>query len=100
MKTKIAGVVIAIFAITAMTPAHAGSKDIEQLAAYTGLSERKVQMILGCHTCYAEYSYTYQRSLAKFQKALGREHYNQLMSGQPIRLDKGVEVQVAAVDMQ
>lgn len=100
MNTRISSMVLAIAAIVAMAPAHAGKKDIEQLAAYTGLSERKVLMVLGCHTCYPEYSYTYQRSLEKFQKALGPENYKQLMSGQPVKLDNGVEVRVAMVDQR
>lgn len=97
MKTKIAAIVIAI---SAMAPAYAGGNEITALADYTGLSERKVKMILGCHTCYAEYTYTYQRSLQKFQKALGDENYQRLMSGQPVMLDNGVEVQtrVAMID--
>ena len=95
MKTKIAGLVIAI---AAMAPAYAGSNDIQQLAEYTGLSERKVQMILGCHTCYAEYRYTYDRSLAQFKRALGEENFKDLMAGQPVKLDNGVEVRVARVD--
>lgn len=97
MKAKIAGMVIAL---AAMAPAHAGSNDIKALADYTGLSERKVQMILGCHTCFAEYAYTYQRSLEKFRKALGEENYELLIAGQPVLLDNGIEVQtrVAAID--
>lgn len=95
MKTKIAGLVIAIAAVA---PAYAGSNDIQQLAEYTGLSERKVQMILGCHTCYAEYRYTYDRSLAQFKRALGEENFKDLMAGQPVKLDNGVEVRVARVD--
>lgn len=95
MKTKIAGLVIAI---AAMAPAYAGSNDIQQLAEYTGLSERKVQMILGCHTCYAEYRYTYDRSLAQFKRALGEKNFEDLMAGQPVKLDNGVEVRVARVD--
>lgn len=49
-------------------------------------------MILGCRTCVAEYPYTYLRSIEKFQKALGPENDSQLVSGQPIELDNGIEV--------
>jgi len=98
MKTKIASMAMAIAAMTATAPAYAEKEDIAQLAEYTGLSERKVKMILGCHTCHAEYSYTYQRSLEKFQKALGPENYSRLMSGQPVTLDDGAEVRVATID--
>lgn len=97
MKNKLAGLLLAIAAIG---PAYAGNNDIEQLAEFTGLSERKVQMILGCRTCYAGYAYTYHRSLKKFQDALGEQRYQQLMSGQPIMLDNGVEVHVAMIDVR
>lgn len=95
MKAKIAGLVIAI---AAMAPAYAGNDDIQKLADYTGLSERKVRMILGCHSCYAEYRYNYQRSLNKFKQALGEANYEQLMAGKPVTLDNGIEVRVASVD--
>jgi len=98
MKAKIAAL---IFAIATTSPAYAGQKnEVEKLASYTGLTVRKVQMILGTRTSFAEYPYTYQRSLEKFQKALGKENYDRLMSGRSIRLDNGVEVQmrVATVD--
>lgn len=85
MKTKIAGLVIAIAAVA---PAYAGSNDIQQLAEYTGLSERKVQMILGNRTSFAEYPYTYQRSVEKFRSALGEENYQRLMNGQSVVLQK------------
>ena len=96
MKTKIAGIVIAL---AAMAPAYAGDDDIKALADYTGLSERKVQMILGCHTCYAEYVYSYQRSLEKFRTALGTENFDLLLAGQPVMLDNGVEVRVLVANL-
>ena len=96
MKAKIAGVLIAI---AAMAPAHAERlSDVRELAAYTGLSVRQVRMVIGTRTSFAEYPYTYQRSLEKFRKALGTENYEQLMAGRPIKLDNGIEVQVASVD--
>ena len=95
MKAKIAALAIAI---AAMAPAHAGSKDIQELAQYTGLTERKVQMILGCHSCYPEYRYNYQRSLKQFKEALGEGNFEELMAGKPITLDNGIEVRVASVD--
>ena len=78
MKTKLA--VLAI-AMAATLPAYAGSRDIEDLAAYTGISERKVMMTLGTRSSYAEYPYTYQRYKARFVRALGRQNYEQLMAG-------------------
>jgi hypothetical protein len=95
MKTRIA---VMVLAMAAMLPAYAGSKDIQNLAAYTGMSVRKVQMIVGTRTAFAEYPYTYQRYKARFVKALGEENYQRLMSGQPVRLDNGVVVQLRADD--
>jgi len=99
MKAQIAGMVLAL---AAMAPAHAERHvDLEQLAAESGLTVRKVQMIVGTRTAFAEYPYTYQRSLEKFQKALGPVRYERLMSGQPITLSNGYEVRdlrVAGVD--
>jgi hypothetical protein len=97
MNAKIAGMVIAL---AAMAPVQAAENDIERLAEYSGLTVRKVQMILGTRTAFAEYPYTYQRSLEKFRKALGTKNYELLMAGQPVKLDNGIEVQVrvASVD--
>jgi len=101
MNTKISGFALAALAtIFTAGPAFAAGDDIKQLAAHTGLSESKVRMILGCRTCNASYTYTYQRSLEQFREALGQKKYEQLMSGQPILLDDGIEVRehVAAVN--
>lgn len=67
--TAILAVALTVMASTA--PAYAGNPGnpvspvspvsrgdpvdpIAELANYTGLSERRVQMILGCRTCFAE----------------------------------------------
>ncbi|MFD0739262.1 hypothetical protein ACFQZQ_08225 [Lysobacter koreensis] len=94
MKAKIAGLLLAI---AAAAPAYAADNVVEQLAHDSGLSVRKVQMILGNRTSFAEYPYTYQRSLEKFQARIGKENYNQLMAGQPIKLRNGAEVTRALV---
>lgn len=91
MKVRIAGMLVAL---AAMAPAHAERNDVKVLADHAGLSERNVKMILGCRTCYAEYPYTYQRALTKFKRAIGEQNYEQLMAGQPVRLDNGIQVQV------
>jgi hypothetical protein len=98
MKTRIAALV---FAIASITPAFASQHvTIRSLSEETGLSERKVLMIVGCRTCVAGYAYTYQPALDKFRKALGKESYERLMSGQSIKLKNGTEVQlrVARID--
>lgn len=94
MKAKFAALVLAI---AATAPAYASENVVEQLAAESGLSVRKVQMILGNRTAFAEYPYTYQRSLEKFQAAIGKDNYNKLMAGQPIKLSNGAEVTRAMV---
>lgn len=81
-------------AAAATSPAYAGSP-ITDLADYTGLSERKVRMVLGCRTCVAEYTYTYDRSLAKFKRALGNERYQRVIDGLAIELERRPEVRVA-----
>jgi hypothetical protein len=37
-------------------------------------------MILGNRTSFAEYPYTYERSVAKLRKAIGEGRYDQLMN--------------------
>ena len=96
MNLRIAALA-AIVAVFASAPAYAGDPDeinrgsrtnsVKDLANYTNLSERRIQMILGCRTCFAEYRYTYNRSLAQFKRALGNERYEQLMAGRPVALD-------------
>lgn len=95
MKTRIA---VMVLALAAMLPAYAGGKDIQNLAAYTGMSVRKVKMILGARTAYAEYRYTYDRYQSRFVKAIGKANYERLMAGKPIRLGNGVVVQLRAED--
>jgi hypothetical protein len=95
MKAKLA---VLVLALAAMSPVHAANYvDLEQLASETGLTVRKVQMILGTRTAFAEYPYTYQRSVAKFRRALGDENYHRLLSGQPVKLSNGYEVNARRV---
>ena len=84
MNTRTA-LVVALLA--APFSAQAGDT-IQQLSEHTGLSERKVQMILGNRTSFAEYPSTYQRSVEKFRSALGEENYQRLMNGQSVVLQK------------
>lgn len=85
MKAKIALIALAL---AASMPAWAEqSKDpIGDLAQVTGLSERKVQMIVGNRTAFAEYPYTYDRALAKFIGAIGEVRYEQLMDGEAVAI--------------
>ena len=97
----------AVVAVFASAPAHAGNpgeswsirdSSVKDLANYTNLSERRIQMLIGCRTCFAEYRYTYDRSLAQFKSALGSERYQQLMAGQPVELGDGRGRRVASTD--
>lgn len=85
MKAKIAFIALAL---VASMPAWAEqSKDpINDLSQVTGLSERKVQMIVGNRTAFAEYTYTYDRALKKFVNAIGETRYEQLMNGESVAL--------------
>ena len=82
MKAKIAALVVALAAVA--PSAWAQEDPVGDLAQITGLSERKIQMILGNRTSFAEYPYTYQRSLEKFVDAVGEVRYEMLISGQPV----------------
>ncbi|WP_345294414.1 hypothetical protein [Luteimonas vadosa] len=78
---------LSILALFAIAPAWAGGNDpVAELAERSGLSERKVQMVIGNRTAYAEYRYTYQRSLEKFIAAVGHDEYQRLVAnGIPAR---------------
>ena len=78
MNIRLAILAAALMAISA--PALAGDNPCKQLARETGLSERKVNMILGTRTSFAEYPYTYDRAVAKLRKAIGDGRYDQLMN--------------------
>jgi len=82
MKAKIAFIALAM-AVTA--PAWAADP-MGDLSKITGLSERKVQMIVGNRTAFAEYPYTYDRALDKFVAAIGKDNYNRLMDGEAVAL--------------
>jgi hypothetical protein len=82
MKAKIAFIALAM---AAAMPAWAADP-IGDLSKISGLSERKVQMLLGNRTAFAEYPYTYDRSLRKFVGAVGRDNYDRLMNGESVAL--------------
>ena len=84
MKAKIAALVVALAAVAPSAWAAEEEDPVGDLAQITGLSERKVQMIVGNRTSFAEYPYTYQRSLEKFVDAVGEVRYQMLISGQPV----------------
>jgi hypothetical protein len=79
MNIRLASLAVAL--MVAAAPAFAGDNPCKKLADETGLTERKVNMILGSRTSFAEYPYTYQRSVDKLRKAIGEGRYDQLMNG-------------------
>lgn len=83
MKAKIAFIALAM-AVAA--PAWAGDDPVGDLSKITGLTERKVTMIVGNRTAFAEYPYTYDRALRKFVASVGRENYDRLMNGEAVAL--------------
>lgn len=92
MKAKFA---LLALALAAAAPAYAGQTVIEQLSQETGISERKIQMIVGNRTPFAEYTYTYERYKAKFIRALGKERAATLLAGGTITLRNGNDVNLA-----
>lgn len=84
MKAKIAFIALAM-AVAA--PAWAYDDPIGDLSKITGLTERKVSMIVGNRTAFAEYPYTYDRALRKFVTAVGKENYQRLMNGEAVALE-------------
>ena len=78
MNIRLALLTAALMAASA--PALADDNPVRLLAQETGLSERKVNMILGNRTSFAEYPYTYQRSVEKLRKTIGEGRYDQLMN--------------------
>ena len=78
MNVRLTCLAAALMAVSA--PALAGGDDpVKQLAQEAGLSERKVNMILGNRTSFAEYRYTYDRSVKKLHDAIGEGRYDRLM---------------------
>ncbi|MBB1088234.1 hypothetical protein H4F99_06980 [Lysobacter sp. SG-8] len=83
MHAKFATLVLATMAAF---PAAANDDPVGTLSDVTGLSERKVQMVLGNRTAFAEHRYSYQRSLDQFTRAIGAEKHQRLMDGEPVVL--------------
>lgn len=78
MNIRLAMLAAALAVMSA--PAFADDDPFRQLSEESGLSERKVHMILGTRTAYAEYPYTYERSVAKLRKAIGAQRYDRLVN--------------------
>lgn len=99
MKTTIA--LAAIVAAAVAAPVFAQEEDpIALLARECGLTERKVQMIVGNRTSFAEYRRSYNRSVSQFKRTLGEDNYQRLISGQPLLLPRSATraTAVAVID--
>lgn len=81
MKTKLA---LIVMAAAFAAPAWAGGDPVSDLAEISDLSKRKVQMIIGNRTAFAEYRYSYDRSLKKLVNAIGEVNYERLMEGEAV----------------
>lgn len=71
---------------------------VRQLADETGLSPKRVRMVVGVHSSHAEYRINFDRVQKQFRNALGEERYNDLMAGRKIELYNPKAVSVARVD--
>lgn len=98
MKTKISKIVAVAFAMALAGAAFAADNQVRDLARETGLSERQVQMLIGCRSCYSEYKTSYVRADAQFKRTLGRERYQQLMQRLPIALEHQRDKRVIATN--
>jgi hypothetical protein len=58
----------------------------QQLARETGLSERKIRMLVGARTAFAEYRTSFDRTQKHFLQAMGPERYQDFIDGRPIPL--------------
>ena len=85
-RIPIAATSLCTAALLATAPALASEAQIEYVARESGLSERKVRMVLGNRTPYAEYRYTYARSAARIREAIGDEQFERMVVGLPLQL--------------
>ena len=81
MKTKLA---LIVMAAAFAAPAWAGDDPVGDLAEISNLSKRKVQMLIGNRTAFAEYRYTYDRSLERLVSVIGEANYERLMDGEAV----------------
>lgn len=92
-----ARIALVALAMAAAAPAYATTL-IDDLSQATGLSPRKVQMIVGNRTPYAEYTRSYDRSLAQFKRALGNERAERVIAGEPFTRERSRQARVAVLD--
>jgi hypothetical protein len=74
----------ALFATAA--PTVAGDNVIKMLAQQSGLNERKVAMVLGNRSAYAEYRTSYHRARKQLERSIGRDAVERLANGEEVVL--------------
>lgn len=84
MNARHSIILVALFAAAA--PAIAGDSVIKLLAQESGLSERKVAMVLGARSAYGEYRYTYHRARGQLERTIGRDAVERLARGERVVL--------------
>jgi hypothetical protein len=77
MKARVIGFVVA--AVLCAPAAWAQEREtVEGIANETGLSTRQVQMVLGCHSSFAEYRTGFKRAKDQLVAKIGQERYEEL----------------------
>ena len=71
-----------LVALLALPLSAQAGDSIKQLAEYAGMSERKVQMVIGPRTAFPEYRASYQRAAAQFRVAVGEDNFRRAMKGE------------------
>jgi hypothetical protein len=76
---------VALFALPFSVQA---GDSIKQLAEHTGMSERKVQMVIGPRTAFPEYRASYQRAATQFRAAVGEDNFRRALNGESFVLER------------
>lgn len=96
MKRKLRAMLfLLVLAPAASLAAQGAPIEVKELARETGLHVRDVQMVLGARTAFAAYRVTYDRVATRFERALGKERYRDLMAGREVSFDDGVRIRLA-----
>lgn len=86
MKTLYTTAILVVVGAAASVPALAQENPIPILAEQSGLSERKVRMVLGDRTAYSEYRASYDRAREQLVRTIGEANYERLLAGKSIEL--------------
>lgn len=78
-------------------PAVAGDDAIRALATHSGLTERKVAIVLGEPMSQLEQRYVYQDAKYRLERAIGRDTVDRLQDGQTVMIRLPTEGQVGDV---